>query len=42
MTWWKFLFFSLGTSDKCRDMALKEGTTASFHTLTTDNPHTDV
>jgi len=42
MTWWRFWFFSLGTRDGCRDMALKEGATASFHTLAADNPHNGV
>jgi len=42
MTWWRFLFFSLGAPDKCRDTVLKDGATAPMHTLTTDNPHTGV
>jgi len=42
MTWWRFWFFFVGTPDKCRDMALKEDATFSFHTLATDNPHTGV
>jgi hypothetical protein len=42
MTWWRFLFFSLGAPDKFQDTVLKEGATASLHTLATDNPHTGV
>jgi hypothetical protein len=40
--WWRFWFFSLGAPDKCRDTVLKEGATASWHTLATDNAHTVV